>query len=802
MIGYNRRWTRAVSTRRSLTILLVMIFGFLSLQTMSNIRQSMLKFVPATTLYDDVDLPTSQLREETRTRQNRSTLSDSRIEFLRTLSTENQTQESDATFSIVISRHFISSLPMPTNENTVVALIAMGKSRDCRLAERCIRSIRAGGRFTGYVMLFTDSKGFENYRFTLSWDPRTIVIQGRPEDMSPATESGRTMVETMIYQRFKTLIPKYISLTPEVRNTTEYFLYLDIDNVVAQDLSGFFQDYQAKIQNDLRLNTNSTVDVASGRSSYISFWRERRHFQGGQFLAHRKFGVGCLDAWRTEFDEGKSKKDQPLLMNVHKHYMEYHCCVHELPFGNFDKLNRRKHFQLFTSNVYEAVPEEFPTIVHITGLRPRINSGTSQRDFLQKALRLENVSDTMAGNITWEEVLMPVGPKGHKPRHEPKPNDEEEEANKNPGENVSWGVGQPSEKNGETQNAYPETETTEYPEHNVLDLEGSNATQPPVAPFSGSEFSIVRPTDENTVIALVSMGEGGKSSLIAERCIRTIRASGNFTGYIILFADNKGYETKRKNLAFDTKVIVIRGREEDLKPRAADGTRIKYFGKGIMIFKRFKTLVLRYLDYDSRFDDIRYALYLDIDNIVANRLSDLFDDYAIQMSETLAQQNSTDFSYFSFWRDPGMKKKKFWQGGQIMYDRNRSTGCVDAWRQQMDTMWGPQDQPLLMNVYNNFTHYGCKVFELPNPERHFTLLTSSVIKGRETPLPTLVHITTARAKKFLDSDLQGKFIRQAMRLSNEREMMSNGISWLDVSKPADAMGRNPSPKKKKKKGNW
>lgn len=326
-----------------------------------------------------------------------------------------------------------------------------------------------------------------------------------------------------------------------------------------------------------------------------------------------------------------------------------------------------------------------------------------------------------------------------------------------------------------------------------LDNGAAILDHPMEADFYNSEITVVRPTDDNTAVALVAMGRAGQSSLIAERCIRTIRASGNFTGYILLFTDDMGYEEKRRNLSFDPKVIVIRGRDEDMKPRMADGSKIKYHRMGFMVFKRFKTLVLRYLDYDSRLDDIRYALYLDVDNIVANKLSYFFDDYAATMSEFMSQPNSSDFSYFSLWRDPGMKKM-FWQGGQIMYDRYRSTGCVDAWRDQMDTVWGPQDQPLLMNVYNNFTRYGCKVFELPDHHRHFTLLTRAVVEGKTKSLPTLVHITTARAKKFMESDVQGKFIRRAMHLRNDTEMMTEDVSWYQVSQPSDARGKKPNPK--------
>lgn len=44
----------------------------------------------------------------------------------------------------------------PTDENTLITLIAMGLPSNIHLTERCVRSIRARGNFTGHILIFTD----------------------------------------------------------------------------------------------------------------------------------------------------------------------------------------------------------------------------------------------------------------------------------------------------------------------------------------------------------------------------------------------------------------------------------------------------------------------------------------------------------------------------------------------------------------------------------------------------------------------------------------------------------------------
>ncbi len=310
---------------------------------------------------------------------------------------------------------------------------------------------------------------------------------------------------------------------------------------------------------------------------------------------------------------------------------------------------------------------------------------------------------------------------------------------------------------------------------------------------------IVRPDNDNTALALVAM-DAATEGYIAERAIRSIRARGEFTGYILLLTDEPGFEKYSQTLRWDLKTIVVKGRKEDLTPQHEDGSRIKY-RRHTMVYKRFKTLPFKYLDMDEQFDHIRYVLYLDIDSIVANKLSHFFDDYYEKMKDDydaakrILGANGRNFSFWSFWKDPGPgAKNQLWQGGQIMQDRQHSSGCQNAWRDQMDTVWRGMDQPLLMNVVNDYKKYKCVVFELPGDGKHFNLLHTSIIESEPEDYPTIVHITSVRVTAY-DREPQQQFIRKALLLDEDKyleggnkSMMAGNISWHDVTTPIGAGG--------------
>ena len=59
------------------------------------------------------------------------------------------------------------TITRPTDNNTAIILVAMGKVSNTWLTERCVRSIRVGGQFKGTILVLTDKEGYVKYSETL-----------------------------------------------------------------------------------------------------------------------------------------------------------------------------------------------------------------------------------------------------------------------------------------------------------------------------------------------------------------------------------------------------------------------------------------------------------------------------------------------------------------------------------------------------------------------------------------------------------------------------------------------------------
>jgi hypothetical protein len=191
---------------------------------------------------------------------------------------------------------------LPNENNTIITMISMGKLVDSYVVERCIRSIRVRGQFTGTIFLFTDERGASIYNHSMKWDNgNTYIIQAWEEDLHPmmtptiltaetTTEIANKRVigdenhlhqtekdsqqqqqppqqpkkyaqQTMIYKRFKTHHFKYVDALLSSsgvddaeqrrmhRSSTDirYVLYMDVDIIIGDPLASFFQDYNTAV---------------------------------------------------------------------------------------------------------------------------------------------------------------------------------------------------------------------------------------------------------------------------------------------------------------------------------------------------------------------------------------------------------------------------------------------------------------------------------------------------------------------------------------------------------------------------
>lgn len=247
---------------------------------------------------------------------------------------------------------------------------------------------------------------------------------------------------------------------------------------------------------------------------------------------------------------------------------------------------------------------------------------------------------------------------------------------------------------------------------------------------------------------MISMG-GHYHLTRVEPAVRSLRKSGDFYGHVVVLTDFRGYTQLSETMAWDSKTVVMRGFDEDLRPTHA----VKYL-RG-MVVKRFKTLIFKYFDADERVSSKRYALYLDTDIITTGRISRFFDDYGVFVE---SEYHRGPDSFISIYHDPGTSRGP--HSGLMLYDRVFATGCLDRWRYLFDEVGSHMDQPLLRKTLEDPKK--CIAFFLETmktPRSHYQMATAKNLAtgGNET---TFIHITSFRAGR-LDKGLQRRFIRSA-----------------------------------------
>jgi len=335
----------------------------------------------------------------------------------------------------------------------------------------------------------------------------------------------------------------------------------------------------------------------------------------------------------------------------------------------------------------------------------------------------------------------------------------------------------------------------------------------------------VRPNANNTVISIVSMG-GLVDTFLAERCIRSIRRRGLFSGTIMVFTDNIGYNLYQNTIVpWDDKTIIIQAHEEDLHPREQNNgdlginnsePQLKKYAQNSMIFKRFKTIHSKYImEYPALSDFVRYVIYIDVDNVVGNRLDIFFEEYvnmvrveyeratnrhqqwklnttgAGNVDNDLATESSASnfdtFGFISMFKDKHLRGKM--HGGIILYDVAFEERCVDGWRNEMDTFWHSSDQIMMLRVLGDYNRYRCTVFALP--QRHMTFINKQLMIGateerqkkrkKKKPMqfPTFIHATKFRVNRINNATIHDEFVRHLLHL-NENEQITDSVVWEDT----------------------
>lgn len=186
---------------------------------------------------------------------------------------------------------------------------------------------------------------------------------------------------------------------------------------------------------------------------------------------------------------------------------------------------------------------------------------------------------------------------------------------------------------------------------NTMDLTDCHHQQ---QPRDNESSFLSRKWTRNTVVVTLSFGINATETNLLERLLYSLQTNGDWHGKIVILTDRQDYYQEKLKAYSSTspkedpdhplssldwnKILILPAREHDLYPRNPYNVSRPYFDfvTESMRFKRFKTLILDYLDAYLLPMDLRrnyqHVLYLDVEIVVARPIVGLLQDYQDQMT--------------------------------------------------------------------------------------------------------------------------------------------------------------------------
>lgn len=307
------------------------------------------------------------------------------------------------------------------------------------------------------------------------------------------------------------------------------------------------------------------------------------------------------------------------------------------------------------------------------------------------------------------------------------------------------------------------------------------------------------------VIFLISMGKDAVESGIVERCVTSIRRRGNWLGPVVLLTDapTERYNSLYINSPSKTDSTNLNELFYVIQPFHQHYNWNTHTKKQDMIYKRFKTFLLDYVEHIPTLDQIELVYYLDIDIVVGAPLMTFFqytesryniscfDGKATNLprSQSIAGETPTSSRLFLYKGNYPLPV----QSGQLILERRHSRHCLERWRSWMDR--DPElilDQLALKNLLNetveefhglkqdimatrdnsNFgsgekpNRYPCKIVIMEQePHLHFPTKPTMMEMPKTGQFPTLIHVKNSKTAGQIPWRVQKDFFRSVLQLS-------------------------------------
>ena len=309
-----------------------------------------------------------------------------------------------------------------------------------------------------------------------------------------------------------------------------------------------------------------------------------------------------------------------------------------------------------------------------------------------------------------------------------------------------------SDKNNESENVDQSSSV------NQQQQQPPNGQQRPISELFQYPYPTVIEANSTTrVIAMISMGPSAMKSILVERCVMSLRTKGQYDGLIWLLTDAPPNRYKTLASRDPNFIPMVPPNSKDWMWHLPDD----------MPYKRFKTLLLEYLDiipepYAQRFHNIEWVYYLDIDIVAGKPLSDWFHHIEETYKYPVVDATATQSQMMVF---EGNYDHAPLQGGQFIIQKHpihkNHNDCLRRWRENIDdTPTESKDQVALFRLWNDTkkVHHDddnkdCKIIIMPK-EPYLKFIQKDTIRPYiRTDLPPrefdpLMHIKNTQSSKL------------------------------------------------------
>mmetsp|Transcript_19636 Transcript_19636/g.40411 ORF Transcript_19636/g.40411 Transcript_19636/m.40411 type:complete len:397 (+) Transcript_19636:121-1311(+) len=263
--------------------------------------------------------------------------------------------------------------------------------------------------------------------------------------------------------------------------------------------------------------------------------------------------------------------------------------------------------------------------------------------------------------------------------------------------------------------------------------------------------------ESNNAIALISFGESAAESTLLERCVLSIRRRGQFDGHVVVITDAP---EERYDGVFDENVIVLKANEDDIL--------YDYFQAPSMKYKRFKTLLIKYINSVPELDSIDWLYYMDIDMMLGAPFMDMILE--LRTKYDIDSAHDADSALY-FFKDLHAEEFAL-NGGFMIINRHTSGLCLDVWREEIERHQRASfDQTSINAVIANKESNHCSL-EAMEVENYVTFpkddkaLTKARLWHHHSPL---IHIFNTWFASKESPEVMEEYVADVLRLSEEEK---------------------------------